>query len=332
MEKYIKERFNDTILQEALKHYNIDKQALKLLDGFESFIYEFEQAEISYILRINHSDRRSVNQVLGEVDWINYLAENGVSVSKALESKAGNLVETIDDEQGGHFLVTVFLKAEGKPARDLKWTPQLYTTYGRLLGKMHTLTQTYTPRYSQGERPQWDEDCLEIEPYFPDSEAVAKKRFHELLNVLGTLPQDPSSYGLVHTDAHAGNFFVTDEGKITLFDFDDSCYNWFVNDIAIVLFYKVLFRADPEAHTQTFLPQFLQGYSHENSLDPIWLKEIPKFLKLREITLYAVLFRSYDVETTDDWFCKTYMKDRRRRIEQEVPYIDFDFSSLAGYL
>jgi len=43
---------------------------------------------------------------------------------------------------------------------------------------------------------------------------------------------------LIHTDVHAGNFFV-DDGRITVFDFDDSSYQWFASDIAIALYYTI---------------------------------------------------------------------------------------------
>ena len=73
MEKRIKERFNDRILHQALQAYSIADDQIQLLDGFESFIYEFNRNSESFILRIGHSLRRSENLIRGEVDWINYL-------------------------------------------------------------------------------------------------------------------------------------------------------------------------------------------------------------------------------------------------------------------
>lgn len=67
-------------------------------------------------------------------------------------------------------------------------------------------------------------------------------------------------------------------------------------------------------------------------LDSGWLREIPHFLKLREIDLYAVIHRSFDVENLDDPWCVGYMRGRKERIEAGVPYVDVDFASLAGGL
>ncbi len=44
------------------------------------------------------------------------------------------------------------------------------------------------------------------------------------------------------------------------------------------------------------MTHFLSGYRAENQLGEGWLKEIPSFLKLREIDLYAVIHISFGVD------------------------------------
>lgn len=114
IDQLIKDRFNNIIFQEAMRRYGIQNDQIHSLDALENFIYEFERGPHTYILRITHSLRRSESLVLGEVDWINYLAEGGVSVAKAIQSESGILVEVIEDEWGGAFLVTAFVKARGQ--------------------------------------------------------------------------------------------------------------------------------------------------------------------------------------------------------------------------
>ena len=107
MDKRIKELYNDSILTEAISRYGVSHEAVKLLDGFESFIYEFSKADQEYILRISHSLRRSADMINGEIEWVNYLADNQVSVARAIPSKSGKLVEVIylDDS---HFSAVAF--------------------------------------------------------------------------------------------------------------------------------------------------------------------------------------------------------------------------------
>ncbi len=60
-----------------------------------------------------------------------------------------------------------------------------------------------------------------------------------------------------------------------------------------------------------------------------WLKEIPHFLKLREIDLYAIIHRSFDVDNLeDDPWVANYMRGRKEKIENDVPFIDFAFDRL----
>ncbi|MCP4363498.1 MAG: phosphotransferase, partial [Chloroflexi bacterium] len=294
MEKRIKDRYNDDILHTMMQRYAIQPEQIQLLDGFESFMYAFERDGEAYILRVGHSLRRSIPLIQGEVDWINYLAAGGASVSRAILSENRNLVEIVDDGQGGHFLGTAFVKAQGAPPGRAVWGAPLFEEYGRLIGRMHALAKNYQLPDPAWKRPEWDAPgMLDMEDWLPASEGPVLKKYYTLKTYLDTLPKDGDTYGLIHQDAHGGNFFVDDAGRITLFDFDDCAYSWFMNDIAIVLFYAAVNTDDPSAFTEHFMTHFLKGYKSKNHLNPAWLKEIPHFLKLREIDLYAIIHRSF---------------------------------------
>lgn len=334
MEQQIKALYNDLILHEAMRRYGIAPDHIQPLDAFESFIYEFERDGVGYILRIGHTIRKSEALICGEVDWINHLARGGVSVAGAIPSGVGKLVETIEDGQGGQFLVTAFTKARGGKPWEVGWSPAKYAEYGRLIGKMHALAVGYHPPDPAWKRPEWDDIEMQfVDRYLPASEIIAHEKYRRLYAYLSSLPKDALAYGLIHQDAHQNNFFMDGEGTLTLFDFDDCAYSWFVSDIAIVLFYIALDFdelgfATIEAFTADFMPHFLRGYREAYTLDPKWLKEIPHFLKLRELELYAVVYRDFDVNAIDDPWIANFMRGRKARIEAGLPYIDFDFASL----
>lgn len=329
MEKRIKDRYNNRILQQVMGSYGIQEDKIELLDGFESFIYEFYRDGKSFILRISHDLRRTENLIRGEIDWINYLHRGGASVSQAVLARNGDLVTSVPDGKGGHFIATAFEKAKGKPLTKEGWSRRLYKRYGRLIGRMHNLSKGYSPANTSWIRPQWDgPGMLDIAGWLPDSESIVLQKYLNLKSYLDQLPKENETYGLIHQDAHAGNFFVDEQEKITLFDFDDCAYSWYINDIAIVLFYILVGKEDQSAFTKEFLPLFLEGYFQENQLNSEWLIEIPFFLKLREIDLYAVIHRSFDVENIDHPWVAMYMENRKERIESDIPFIEFDFSSL----
>lgn len=333
MDPIIGKRYNDDILHQAMQRFGIKRNQIELLDGFESFIYEFYRPQDGeFILRIGHSGRRTPELIAGEVDWINYLARGGANVSRAILSKNGKLVESVDDGHGEQFLATAFLKARGAPSWETEWTPKFVEHYGRVMGRIHRLTKDYVPSDPSWRRPEWDTPGnMNIAKTLLASETAALAKFQDLMCHFETLPKGGESYGLIHQDAHGGNFFVH-EGQITLFDFDDCIYSWLIYDIAMVLFYAAMWADDKAAFTQEFMPDFLHGYARENSLDLKWLRELPYFLKLREIDLFGLIQHDFDMETLDDPWCVGYMKGRKELIDSDMPYIDFDWDSLAEFL
>lgn len=166
------------------------------------------------------------------------------------------------------------------------------------------------------------------EKFLPPDEKEVICEWNRMLDYLYTLPKGPDEYGLIHQDLHGGNFFVDDAGNMTIFDFDDSQYFWFAHDIAMCLFYVVPHHCEKQAdldNAKLFLSHFMTGYRRENQLDHRWILEIPTFMKLREMELYIAINRSLDLNDLDPW-CASFMKNRREKIQNRVPYLELDFS------
>jgi len=326
MDKRIREVYSDAVLTEALARYGVTTDSAHLLDGFESFIYEYEKDGQGYVLRITHSSRRTADLIGGEVDWINYLADHGVPAARAALSERGRLVETIE-AQDGQFLAVAFKRAPGTYPRHEDWERGLIVQVGQVVGRMHALTKDYRPSEPRFQRHTWYDDADGFAArYLPPSEATVIGKYNALVEYLRTLPKDRDSYGLVHIDVHGMNFYVH-EGQITLFDFDDCQYAWFAYDVAMALFYTLPHHCVGEenvAFAQDAFKQFMDGYRRENTLAPEWLKRIPLFMKLREIDLYIAIHRSFDLDDLDPW-CASFMRDRKYKIEHDVPYVDMSF-------
>lgn len=330
MNHQIKRRFSKDILKEATSRYGIMLDEVHLLGDFDSFVYDFERGGQHNILRISHSSRRSASLVRGELAWINHLVKGDASVCDVVLSKSGQLVEIIDDGHGEEFIAAGFLKAQGKSPRAGEWAPNSIEEYGKLLGRIHQLSRTYSPPYPEWIRPDWDSpEMLDVEKVLSGKDEGVLDKFKELISTLSKLPKNDDCYGLIHQDAHGENLAINETGRITLFDFFDCAYSWFMNDIAIVLFYAAMWEEDRTSFTDDFMRHFLAGYRFENALDASWLVEIQKFLKLREIDLYSVILREFGNDWESDPWNAGYMRGRRERIIADTPYIDYDFSILA---
>jgi hypothetical protein len=93
-------------------------------------------------------------------------------------------------------------------------------------------------------------------------------------------------------------------------------------DIAMNLFDLVVLYpgADKDEFAGRFLADYLKGYLAENLLDPFWLRQLPHFLKLLEIGIYAQVYRFYDPADQSSWVGK-FMTDRKARLEHDIPYL-----------
>lgn len=338
MDPAIKARFNDDILAEALARFAVKPEQARLLDGFESFIYEFTRGAQEYILRVGHSQRRSEALIQAEVDWINYL-DAGLGgptrVARAELSAAGRLVERVPDGRGGDFLATAFAKAPGRAPRRDDWTPALYQTYGALTGRMHALAKRYPAPPPEAARYHWDDpQNIYTERQLMPAQPEAAQAYLDLMETLRALPRGPEDYGMIHQDAHSGNFFYEPEsGTITLFDFDDCCYGHFIYDIAMVIFYHAQFRDDDRAFMDTFLTNFFAGYRRENRLNPDWLDVLPGFIRLREVDLYGAILHSFTPEEIagDGWLAR-FMTGRKENILAGRPMVHYPWQALKNLL
>lgn len=326
MEAKILASYNDAILQEAMRRYDIQQGEIQLLDGFESFVYTFQQGGAQRILRVSHSLHRNEAAIRGEVDWLRYLAENGVSVAHALPSLSGDLVEVLG-EGNEYFCASAYIFAPGEPPRRADWENGLAVQLGQMLGRMNRLSHDYHPRDPRARRPHMLDDISGFERFLPPGEEAVAKKYRQMLAELRQLPTGVEDYGMVHQDAHGGNFHLRD-GRITLFDFDDCLYAWYAYDVAMALFYCLPHdcRSAQEIElARRIFGELMEGYSREHSLSARMQAEIHRFLKQREIDLYIAIHRSLDLNNLDPW-CASFMSNRREKILNDVPYVDAIFA------
>ncbi len=333
MEKFIKDLFTKEILEEALSKYELEKDSIKQLGGFESFIYSFISHGKEYILRITHKSRRSPEMIESEMHWINYLHQNGINCALPYLTRDHKLQDIVGKDESS-FIVCAFDKVPGTHLRKETDTEDLRYQYGKQIGKMHAKTKNYHPH--QHKRIEWYEDELikNFETIVPTEQKKLREVFHHHLNEIHNLSKHQDNYGLVHYDAHPGNFFVEDN-QIYLFDFDDCQYAHFISDIAIVLFYfapNFLNDKEKDLLISEFFLSFMKGYLSENILSAEEIKHIPLFLKHREFILYAAILSAYGDENNFDPWAKRYMDGRLEKLENNTPFFNADFCSLYSML
>ncbi|WP_128895249.1 phosphotransferase enzyme family protein [Longirhabdus pacifica] len=325
MEKEIYPLFTESIIREASRRFGLNYSSLINLHGFQNFVYESTRDGDSVILRISHSSHRSKEMISGELEWVSYLTDNGIPAAKPVLSLNNRLVEVIQGNDS-YFVVALFKKVPGKQPPLYEDNSLLYKNLGRITGKIHSLSRNYKPSSLSVKRYSWDENnyLVKVKKYVPLSYHVVHEKFELLLNNIQKIPKSTNNYGLIHGDISDGNYLVEDE-IISIIDFDECEYSWFVSDIAIPLFYATPLKSWGEEKrtlvAKHFFENFMEGYSQENHLDNNWIKQIPLFLKLREMLLFSVIYRSLYPDYMNDWG-NEFIKQAKMSIENDIPYLD----------
>jgi Ser/Thr protein kinase RdoA (MazF antagonist) len=286
------------------------------------------------VLRIGVEDCPP-EQTLGMLEWVRFLSDQGAPVTAPLPSINSCLLEHLDHE-GKHYVITAFEEAEGTLAERIppdEWTDDLFQRIGKAAGKFHRLSHGYHPSNPLLTRPMWF-DSYEIHAairLLASSSDPALEKLTTLVSELKLLPVEPADFGLIHDDLHFANFLIRPDGQAIIIDFDDCCYGWFAIDVAMALFdilvlYNPSTEVEKQAFARRFLSNYLTGYRQEHSLSLYWQRQIPHFLKLKELCIYATLIGHADIALSDSWGGR-FMRGRAERIANDIPYVIIDFEN-----
>ncbi|MBP1989576.1 phosphotransferase enzyme family protein [Paenibacillus eucommiae] len=323
MNPSIKSLFTDKILAEAAKRYGLVPDELILLGNNQNFTYGSNNETRNFVIRIIHESHRSLELIQAELEWIQYLSNNDVPVSCPVESSNGKLIE----EMNGFFVVA-FQKALGAPWSDEISQIEEFEKLGAIAGSMHALTKKYIPSTGEIKRYDWQKNnyLRDFATNIPSSQDLVITHFESLMQKVHKLSRDSNSYGLIHGDFCFGNYTVQPNGRITVFDFDECQYGWFVQDISVNLFYGIAVpRPDGDVLTfvERYLTSFLKGYVKENAIDITLLRDLPLFLDMRQAILYSALYRNGNMDALDDW-SQEFLKRARNNMENNLSLIEMD--------
>ncbi|TVP93983.1 MAG: hypothetical protein EA374_08230 [Acholeplasmatales bacterium] len=140
----------------------------------------------------------------------------------------------------------------------------MFHAFGVFTGKLHALSSTFMPKSHR--RHTWRENYYlnHVKTFIPDKKVRIHQAHSTLMEALDTLHGQMPGHDLIHGDLNVGNFHV-ENGNLTVFDFDACQYSWFVEDIAIALYYTLFVYGDDDRATRdamgaTFMDHFLRGY------------------------------------------------------------------------
>jgi Ser/Thr protein kinase RdoA (MazF antagonist) len=317
------------VFKKALDLYGIAEQHLigQLAGGTYNTVYEFEQDGEQFVIRIGEIEL-DIETTNGMIEWMQFLQTNGAAVPKLVKSIQNNPVEYI--QTGDRiYSVDVTHKISGENARtqvienqDLSWA----RVFGQAVGKIHQLTVASAPESVLRVRPHWNQIGTDFIPpaQLSAEEIGIKRRRTEILNQIKDFPKTPDVYGLVHVDLHLGNIMVHNgSSAITILDFDDVSFGWFMMDlVAPITDIWVCHSGQNKVEiVNRYLAEALTGYQLETQLSVDQQAQIPLLLDLLEMGLYTRFHKMKTLQQENGWV-KTFMTDRKERIEARIPFVN----------
>ena len=250
--------------------------------------------EKKFVLRISSTGDRTENDYLAETEFVHYLAKAGAPVADVIPSVNGKLVETVEDGEAQVF-ISLFEYARGMLLCDNGYRyregaplEEYFYNTGKTLGRIHELSKHFEPTAGHRRPDYFDKYNMEyINRLIPDSYSDLKNAIAARLEKFQKLPNGSQNYGLVHFDYSDGNYHIDmTNGNITVFDFDNCMYCWFMFDLAnLYLHGEGWFRyeSDPAkqaAGMQNYFNTILKGYKSETSISDDLLNQLPLFIDM----------------------------------------------------
>jgi Ser/Thr protein kinase RdoA (MazF antagonist) len=251
------------------------------------------------VLRLYRPGGRSAGEILSELAWMTAIGEDEPTlVPEVIRTPAGAaMLELVRDPLSPCFGV-MFACARGhEPGADEleAWFPRL----GAITARLHRHARRWrAPAWF--ERPRWDvATTLGERPHWgpwhrgvPDLEE--RRQLSRLADVvvgrLHLFGTDSARFGLVHADLRLANVLVDDE-CLTVIDFDDCGFSWFMYDLACALTFN-----EGRADVDDLIAAWVDGYRSIGPLAAADEEEIPSFLMLRRLLLSAYVGLRPDTE------------------------------------
>lgn len=287
-----------------------------------TFVVKHSPNDLKIIIRVHRPDYHTRQEIESELFWVNSLKNQGVvSTASPLDLASGGKIAVLPGMDVDRLAVGFeFLPGtEPAPANDLK---DDFFTLGAITAKLHNHTKSW-PIPIGFKRKVWDFDTmLGSQPLWgdwrdalgldQDGQKVLERTSGLLNQQLHDYGKAKHRFGLIHADLRLANLLI-DNGKLSVIDFDDCGYCWFMYDFAAAISFMEENPMVPELQKS-----WVEGYRTVTRLSDEEEAAIPMFIMLRRILLTAWISSHSETETAQE--LGTAYTDGTVRLAQE--YLD----------
>lgn len=286
----------DAAVAGNLWRWGIDATAqVQLLNHSENTTYAIRQGEQRYILRVHRLGYHTPEAIAAELDWVAAISrDTSIRTAAPIMGQGAALIQPFPTSQREvrHSVLFEFLDGE-EPSEDHD-LPASFEQLGGITAILHQHSRQWLAKGRRPVRPLWDfEHTLGASPIWGDwrrgigVDAEVAGLLSQGVETIRRRLQDygagPEHFGLVHADLRLANLLVH-QGAVSVIDFDDCGYSWFMYDLGSALSF-----IEHKDYVPALIEAWLSGYNRVRSLAIEELAMIPTFIMLRRILLVAWL-------------------------------------------
>ena len=283
-----------TFATELLKDYGIHGAKVSCIN-FEfnaTFAVESESGA-KYALRININSTRTVENMKGEIEWVRHLNRtSGVHVPTPIATvKDDYIVSGLHADSDQILSAVMYSWLDGEEIGDEPTSQQLHEV-GKAIATLHQESTDFTLSGNNA-LPTFNdffwgtEDLLfSDKSVLSDADRALLQQAHDLIMQFTNELYENSKIHIIHADMHGWNL-MWNEGRLSIFDFDDCGYGVEAQDLAVTLYYL----DTPEQDEA-----LLNGYKSVRPLPAYSANAMKALLLQRRLLLLNYLFETKNQE------------------------------------
>jgi Ser/Thr protein kinase RdoA (MazF antagonist) len=285
----------EEIARDALRAYSAGPHAeLTLLNVSENATYRVDDPATGErtVLRVHRPGYHTREAIESELAWVRALrADHAVRTPAVLPALGGSEIVTGQHADGERRHAVMFAWVPGaEPPEDR--LVEDFEGLGAITARLHRHAREW-PRPDGFTRLTWDYE-QSIGPSghwgrWQDGIGVGAAEHHQLARLderlqerLRAFGSGPERFGLIHADMRLANLIVDSDAAVSVIDFDDCGFGWYMYDLGSSVSFIEHYPQVPE-----MIDAWVRGYRAEAPLSAVEAAELPTFVLLRRLLLVA---------------------------------------------
>ena len=241
------------------------------------------------VLRVCRPGYHDEEELVNELFWVTEIQKNtDINTARVYKGRNGKLIQQFTSASGNSYFYSIQSYISGNTIKDMDGESMLrgMELVGYTAAKLHNMEEKNPHSQIEFKRFSWDvEDTLGESARwgnFEIFEGLLKEEMNMLKDCsvkikdkLNKYGRKNDRYGLIHADLHTENLII-DEERISLIDFDDCGYGWYLYDLASAV-------SQQSENINELIKGYLRGYERIRILSKQDMEMIDTFVLLRRL-------------------------------------------------